>query len=49
MKEVRTFEEVFKSIKANAKEYQSKKDSFVKKRQLVKRNQSRKAVVNVEE
>ena len=49
MKEVRTFEEVFKSIKANAKDYQKKKDAILKKRQQVKRMRSRKAVANAEE
>lgn len=37
MKEVRTFEEVFKSIKAKAKDHQKRKEAMLKKRELAKK------------
>lgn len=37
MKEVRTFEEVFKSIKAKAKDHQKRKEAMLKKREIAKK------------
>lgn len=49
MKEVRTFEEVFKSIKAKAKDFQTKKQAFIKRKEQLKREKSKKEAVNKEE